>query len=103
MAEQCTIKKEFRDDIFKNIERTGEEIKEQMAEFQEIMKKRIDAHVNLAKFEAAYAFNVPKKQREKTMRQLKEVRQEMWSEALKKANGDTKLAYSFYKKACTFP
>jgi len=103
MAEQCTMNKEFREDIFKDIERTGEQIKEQMAEFQEVMRKKIDAQVNIAKFEAAYAFNVPKKQREKTMREVKEVRKEMWSEALKKSNGDTKLAYSFYKKACTFP
>ena len=72
-------------------------------EFQEIMKKRIDAQVNLAKFEAAYAFNFPKSQRKKTMEAVKKVRNEMWDEVLKKANGDKKLAYTFYMEDCSFP
>lgn len=107
MADQCTINKEFRDNVFNDIERTGEKLNEQlkgqMIEFQVIMKKRIDAQVNLAKFEAAYGFNVSKKQREKTMKQVKEVRQEMWKEALKKANGDKELAYTFYMEENSFP
>ncbi len=107
MADQCIINKEFRDNVFNDIERTGEELNEQlkgqMKEFGELMKKKIEAQVNFAKFEASYGFNVSKKEREKTMKEVKEVRQEMWNEALKKANGDTKNAYSFYIKDCSFP
>lgn len=101
--QECVINKEFRDNIFKEIELTGEQIKEQMKEFEAVMKKRIDVQVNLTKFEAAYAFNVPKSQRTKTMEAVKKVRKEMWKEALKKANGDTKLAYSIYMEENTFP
>jgi hypothetical protein len=104
MAEQeCVINKEFRNNVFNDIERTGEQIKEQMKEFEAVMRKKIDAQVNFAKFEAAYAFNISKKQREKTMNDVKEVRLEMWNEALKKANGDKKLAYNFYIKENSFP
>lgn len=107
MADQCTINKKFRNNVFNDIERTGEELNEQlkgqMKEFGELMKKKIDAQVNFAKFEAAYGFSVSKKERAKTMKEVKEVRQELWNEALKKANGDTKNAYSFYKMNCSFP
>ncbi|MBS3075460.1 hypothetical protein J4429_03285 [Candidatus Pacearchaeota archaeon] len=107
MTQECVINKEFRNNVFSEIERTGvelnEQLKGQMIEFQETMKKRIDAQVNLAKFEASYAFNVPKFQRAKTMKEVKEVRQEMWKEALKKANGDSKLAYTFYMEENSFP
>lgn len=101
--QECVINKEFRDNIFKEIELTGEQIKEQMAEFQEVMRKKIDAQVNIAKFEAAYAFNVPKSQRIKTMEAVKKVRKEMWDEALKKANGDKELAYNYYMEENSFP
>ena len=101
--QECVINKEFRNNVFNDIERTGEQIKEQMKEFEMVMKKKIDAQVNCAKFEAAYGFNISKNDRAKTMKDVKEVRQELWNKALKKANGDTKGAYSFYKKTCSFP
>jgi len=107
MPEQCTINKEFRDNVFNDIERTGEELNEQlkgqMKEFAELMKKKIDAQVNCAKFEASYGFSVSKNDRTKTKKEVKEVRQELWNEALKKSKGDTKNAYAFYKTNCSFP
>lgn len=101
--QECTINKEFRNNVFSDIERTGEQLKEQMRDFEVVIKKKIDAQVNCAKFEASYGFSVSKNDRTKTMKEVKEVRQELWTEALKKANGNTKIAYSFYKKTCSFP
>ena len=101
--QECIINQEFRNNVFSNIEKTGEQLKEQMKDFEIVIKKKIDAQVNCAKFEASYGFSVSKNDRIKTIKEVKEVRQELWVEALKKANGNTKNAYSFYKKTCSFP
>lgn len=56
---------------------------------------------DIKKFELIYAFYVSKRQRQATMRAVKETREEIWKEAMEKANGDTKKAYSIYEKICT--
>lgn len=103
MTNQECINKEFRNNVFSDIEKTGEQLKEQIKGFETIIKKKIDAQINCAKFEASYGFSTSKRDRIKTMKEVKEVRQELWNDALKRAKGDTKLAYSFYKDICSFP
>ena len=109
-VQECNINPEFKNELFFDIERTGETLKEnleeqskELKEFLEVSKKKIDSQVNCAKFQAAYGFTVSKKERLKTMKEVKEVRAELWREALKKAKGNTKNAYAFYKEACSFP
>lgn len=93
----------FINNIIKDINETGEEVKQQFKELSEKAQKRIDSKVNCAKFEAIYALTVSKKERKQTMKEVKEVRSDLWKEALKKAKGDTKTAYAFYKESCSFP
>jgi len=90
-------------DIFSNIEKTGEQFKQQFNELAVKAKKAIESNVNSMKFEASYALTVPKAQRVKTMNEVNEVRESLWNDALKKANGDTNKAISFYEELCDFP
>ncbi len=89
--------------IFREIEQTGEQFKAKFKELAEKAQKGMDSKVQSAKFEAAYALTVPKSQRSKTMAEVKEVRNELWQEALMKANGDSNKATIFYDKLCDFP
>ncbi len=59
--------------------------------------------MNISKFEKAYVFSVSKKQRIQTMKEVKEVRNEFWREALNKANGNISDASDIYEKLCNFP
>ena len=58
--------------------------------------------MNSLKFEEAYTSSVNKKQRVQTMAQVKEIRNELWQEALKKANGNINDASKIYEKLCNF-
>ena len=58
---------------------------------------------NSLKFEETYVTSVNKKQRVQTMNEVKEVRNELWQEALKKSNGDINDASKIYEKFYTFP
>lgn len=89
-------------DIFRDIERTGEELKEELKGFVIDAQKIIDMQVNCSKFEAVYALTVSKKEREKTIKEVKEIRQGLWKESLKKAKGNPKNAYALYKEICAF-
>ncbi len=102
MSEQEIIFEEKKD-IFRDIEKKGEEFKEQFEVLFEHAKKSMNIIVEGAKFEATYALSVDKKTREKTMKDVKEVREELWEEALKKANGDVNEAHNVYEKTCVFP
>jgi len=59
--------------------------------------------MNSLKFEEAYTSSVTKKQRLQTMAEVKEVRNELWQESLKKANGNVNDASEIYEKLCAFP
>jgi membrane-associated HD superfamily phosphohydrolase len=89
--------------IFKNIELTGEKFKQEFKELAEKAQMAMNSQMNNSKFEAAYALFVNKKQRMKTMSEVKEVRNELWQEALKKSNGDVNDASEIYEKLCSFP
>lgn len=89
--------------IFKNIELTGERFKQEFKELAAKAQVVMDAQVNISKFEAAYALSVSKKQRLQTMKEVKEVRNELWQESLKKANGNIRDASEIYEKLCAFP
>ena len=89
--------------IFREIEQTGEQFKEQFKLLAEKAQKGMDSKVQSAKFEAAYALTVSKSQRNKTMGDVKEIRNGLWQEALSKANGDSHKASIFYEKLCDFP
>ena len=89
--------------IFKNIELTGEKFKQEFKELAVKAQMAMDSQMNASKFETAYAFSVSKKQRLKTMAEVKEVRNELWQEALKKSKGDITDASEIYEKLCAFP
>ena len=89
--------------IFKNIDLTGEKFKQ---EFQELAIKAqiaMNSQMNTSKFEASYALSVSKKQRVQTMTEVKGIRNELWQESLKKANGNVNGASEIYEKLCAFP
>ena len=92
----------FVKDIIEDIEETGEYFKQSLRELSEIGQRRIDAKTNSSKFEAIYGLSVSEKQRTKTMKDVSDVRSELWNDSLKKAKGNTKDAYAFYKKASSF-
>jgi len=58
---------------------------------------------HISKFESAYTLSVSKKQRLKTMKEVKEVRNELLQESLKKANGNVNHASKIYEVLCAFP
>lgn len=89
--------------IFKDIERAGEEFKEQFKQLAKNAQIGMDSKVQSAKFEAAYALTVSKEQRKITMTEVKEIRGDLWEQAMKKANGDSVKASIFYEKICEFP
>ena len=99
MSIQQTQKK----DIFKNIDITGERYIEQFKELAKNAQHAMATQVNAAKLEASYALTVSKEQRTKTMAEVKEVRNELWQNALKEANGDIKIASDVYDRLCVFP
>lgn len=90
-------------EIFNDIDQAGELMKKQLVELSAKLKRNFDTHIQSAKFEAAYAITVNKAQRNKTMNEVKEVRNDLWKQALDKAKGDTKKAYVFYDELCDFP
>lgn len=92
----------FFKEVIKGIEETGEDLKQSFRELSEIAQKKIEAKTNSSKFEATYSMLVSKKQRLKTMKEVREVRSELWVNALKEAKGDVKTAYSFYKRDSSF-
>jgi protein-disulfide isomerase-like protein with CxxC motif len=96
------VNKEFKNNVFNNIEQTGENFKQQFEKLMSIAQKRIDSQVNCAKFEAAYGLSISKKERQKTMKDVKEIRKELWKEALNKAKGKSTDAYEIYCEICSF-
>ena len=91
------------ENVFRGIEQTGERFKQEFAILAEKAKRAIESKVNTAKLETAYRISVNKEERIKTMDEVKKVREELTNNALKKANGDTKIAASFYEDTCDFP
>ncbi|MDO8509452.1 MAG: hypothetical protein Q7S27_07290 [Nanoarchaeota archaeon] len=91
------------DSIFKSIDLAGERFKQEFKELATKAQVAMDRQVNISKFEAAYAISTSKKQRVQTMNEVKEVRNELWQESLKKASGDINEAYEIYEKLCAFP
>ena len=89
-------------EIFKDIEQAGQLMKQELVELSAKLKKNFDTCIQSAKFEAAYATTLTKGQRIKTMNEVKEVRNDLWKQALDKANGDTKKAHVFYDEFCDF-
>ena len=101
--QECNINPEFRNNIINDIEKTGEFLKSQLKVFLEKSEKTIDSQVNCAKFEAVYGLIISKNERKKTMKEVKEIRNELWKNALTESKGDSKKAYTIYKKICSFP
>jgi hypothetical protein len=95
-------KKQLMNQVFGDIEKTGENAKSQVEELLDVTLKKIDSQVNCGKFEAAYCFSVSKEEREKTMKEIKEVREKLWKEALKRARGKVNDAYDIYCQICSF-
>jgi len=89
--------------IFKNIEISGEKFKQEFKELAMKAQIAMDSQMNSSKFEVAYALSVGKKRRVKTMAEVKEVRNELWEEAIKKSNGNINDASEIYEKLCAFP
>lgn len=89
--------------IFKGIESTGESYINQFKRLSEKAQKSMTNQMNMAKFETSYAFSVSKEQRKNTMFQVKEIRNDLWKEALKQANGDVNVASNIYDRLCSFP
>lgn len=89
-------------EIFRDLEKTGEQFKMQFRQLSEQAQKRIDSQVESSKFEAAYALIINKNQRKITMHEVKDVRNKLWKQALAKANGDSKKAVIFYDETCAF-
>ncbi len=58
---------------------------------------------NISKFEEVYVLSVNKRQILKTMAEVKEVRNELWQEALKKSNGNVNEVSEIYETLCAFP
>ena len=92
-----------RQEIFKEIEKTGEQFKQEFINLSRIAQKRIESQIQSTKLEAAYALTINKKQRAKTMSDVKNIRNELWKQSLDKANGDSKKATIFYDEICAFP
>jgi len=90
-------------DIFKKIETTVDKFKQELQELAVRARIAMNSQMNTLKFEAAYALSVSKKQRLKTMKEVKDVRSELWQESLKKANGNVSEASEIYEKLCVFP
>jgi len=103
MEQNCIVNPEFKNEILSNIEKTGEDLKSQLKVFLKQSEKTIDSQVNCAKIEAIYGLTINKNERRKTMKEVNEVREELWGEAMNETKGDTKKAYAFYKKTCSFP
>ena len=99
MNTQQTQKK----NVFKNIDMAGEQYIEQFKELADKATKAICKQMTVAKFEANYAFSVSKEQRAKNMSEVKEIRNELWQEALKESKGDVKIASNAYDIICAFP
>ena len=89
--------------IFKNIDLTGEKFKQEFQELAVKAQMAMNSQMNTSKFEASYALSVSKKQRVQTMTKVKGVRNELWQESLKKANGNVSEASEIYEKLCVFP
>ena len=89
--------------IFKNIELTGEKFKQEFQELAVKSQMAMNSQMNTSKFEASYALSVSKKQRVQTMTEVKGIRNELWQESLKKANGKIIGASEVYDKLCAFP
>lgn len=88
--------------IFRDIELAGEQFKQQFRQLAEKAQRGMDSKIQSAKFEAAYALTVSKSQRKLTMGEVKEVRNELWQEAMRKSNNDPKKASAFYDQLCDF-
>jgi len=99
---QTQIKNGFVNDVISEINQTGETLKNDFAQLAKSAQKKIDSQVVSANFEAVYGLTTTKKQRKKTMGDVKEVREELWANALKKAKGNTNDAYDLYCKSCSF-
>ena len=97
------IKNQESQNIFKNIELTGEKFKQEFQELAVKAQMAMNSQMNTSKFEASYALSVSKKQRVQTMNEVKEVRNELWQEALKKSNGNINDASEIYERLCAFP
>ena len=97
------IKNQESENIFKNIETAGERFKQEFKELAVKAQMAMNSQMNTSKFEASYALSVSKKQRAQTMVEVKEVRNELWQESLKKANGNVSDASEIYEKLCAFP
>ncbi len=94
--------KEFQN-IFKKIELTGEKFKQEFQKLAVKAQMAMNSQMSTSKFEASYALSVSKKQRVQIMDEVKKVRNELWQESLKKANGNVRDAFEIYEKLCAFP
>ena len=89
--------------IFKNIELTGEKFKQEFQKLAVKAQMTMSSQINTSKFEASYALSVSKKQRIQTMNEVREIRNELWQDSLKKTNNNVNDASEIYGKLCVFP
>ena len=81
--------------VFENIQKQG--IKELNKRFVEL-KKDIKFEQNLCMFEFMYSLTLSKKEREKSTKSVRKLRDEYWKKAMKKADGDEDKAIEIYDK-----
>jgi len=75
--------------IMLGIKEGEQQAKKEIKEYYENLIKKIE----LDFFVMSYAHCVPKKQRDKTSKQVRELREEEWNKALKEAKGDIDKAH----------
>ncbi|MDD5417316.1 MAG: hypothetical protein PHW96_00315 [Candidatus Nanoarchaeia archaeon] len=63
---------------------------------QGMVKEAVETEMDLFKFEMLYAVTVPKTQREKTVKQIRTLRDTEWKKAIKEADGDEQKAFAIY-------
>jgi len=96
------IKDQESENIFKNIELTGEKFKQEFQELAVKAQMAMNSQMNTSKFEASYALSVSKKQRMQTMTEVKEVRNELWQESLKKPMEMLAMLPKFMRSSALF-
>jgi len=75
---QNLTSQEETQNIFKNIELTAEQYKEEFKKLARDAQRVMDSQMNSSKFEAANDLSLSKEQRVKTLSDVKDVRNELW-------------------------
>ena len=80
-------------DLSEFIQNSGKQIIE---EVQRVAKRAAEIEVALLDFELLYSVAIPEKEKKKNEEWFRKHREKMWTEALKKTNGDEEKALLIY-------